>query len=150
MLLSGPADHPPRMIRRRTRKNAKKVVHELLLWGAIWNDVDDRNETPGDVASRLSRPELYNLCVDAGVRAELLFALMGGYEELSSGEDDEDEEIDITEENGNNGDVIIEDGDEAPELVEAQPETNGETTADLDGPKFARPAANSGDYLRSR
>ena len=132
--------------------NAKTVVHELLLWGAIWNDVDDRNETPGDVAYRLNRPELYNLCVDAGVRAELLFALMGGYEELSSGGEEEDEDeimedeiIDMTQGNGHDGDVVIEDGEEAPELVDAT------TTADSqEAPKFTRPNATDGDYLRSR
>lgn len=87
---------------------AHKVVYELLLWGAIWNDVDDHNETPGCLANRLSRPELYRLCMEAGVRAEMLFGLMGGYEELGSdGEDDEDEEM---------VDGAA-DGDEAPQLV---------------------------------
>src|SRR6478609_5201061 len=86
---------------------ARKVVYELLLWGAIWNDVDDHNETPGCLANRLERPELYNLCVEAGVRAEMLFGLMGGYEELGSDGEDEDEEVDGAA-----------DGDEAPELVE--------------------------------
>jgi protein arginine N-methyltransferase 2 len=72
-------------------QEAKETIHELFLWGAIWNDVDNHNETPGCVAWRLKRPELYKLCVEAGVRAEMLFGLMGGYEELSSGPDEEDE-----------------------------------------------------------
>ncbi|KAM7206605.1 hypothetical protein V8F33_000248 [Rhypophila sp. PSN 637] len=94
-------------------ESAKKTVYELLLWGAIWNDVDDHNETPGCVAQRLGRPELYNLCVEAGVRAEMLFGLMDGYEELSSGGEEEDEEM--GEANGHE-----EDGEEAPELVVAE------------------------------
>ncbi|KAK3335740.1 S-adenosyl-L-methionine-dependent methyltransferase [Cercophora scortea] len=57
---------------------AKNTVYELLLWGGIWNDVDDHNETPGCLAFRLGRPELYNLCVEAGVRAEMLFGLLDG------------------------------------------------------------------------
>ncbi|KAK5990658.1 Protein arginine N-methyltransferase 2 [Cladobotryum mycophilum] len=68
---------------------AKEILQELFLSGAIWNDVDANNETAGCVADRLGRKTLYNLCVEAGVRAELLFALMDGYEELSSGEDEE-------------------------------------------------------------
>jgi type IV protein arginine methyltransferase len=89
---------------------ARKTVYELLMWGAIWNDVDEYNETPGCVAQRLGRTELYNLCVEAGVRAEMLFGLLDGYEELSSGEEEEDE--DMANENGD-----AEDGEEAPELV---------------------------------
>ena len=90
---------------------AKKTVYELLLWGGIWNDVDDHNETPGCVAQRLGRTELYNLCVEAGVRAEMLFGLLDGYEELSSGEEEADDEM------GEWNVEAEEDGDEAPELV---------------------------------
>ncbi|KAI0539994.1 arginine N-methyltransferase 2 [Xylaria digitata] len=70
---------------------AKAVVHELFLSGAIWNDVDSNNETPGCVAARLAQDELYNLCVGAGMRAELLFGLLDGYEVLESDVEDEDE-----------------------------------------------------------
>jgi type IV protein arginine methyltransferase len=94
---------------------AHKTVHELFLWGAIWNDLDDHNETPACLAHRLGRKELYNLCVDAGVRAELLFGLLGGYEELGSGgEDDGDEEM------GDVDVVDVEVGDEAPQLVSVE------------------------------
>jgi protein arginine N-methyltransferase 2 len=73
-------------------EEAKETLRELFFCGGIWNDVDDQNETPGCVALRLGRRELYDLCVQAGVRAEMLFGLMGSYEELSSGPDEEDEE----------------------------------------------------------
>ncbi|KAI1146276.1 arginine N-methyltransferase 2 [Nemania diffusa] len=73
---------------------AKAVVHELFLSGAIWNDVDSNNETPGCVAARLGLDELYNLCVGAGMRAELLFGLLDGYEELESEAESEDEDGD--------------------------------------------------------
>ncbi|KAJ9142204.1 Arginine N-methyltransferase 2 [Pleurostoma richardsiae] len=87
---------------------AQATVRELFLSGAIWNDVDDHDETPGCVALRLGRRALYELCVEAGVRAELLFGLLEGYQELSSGseEDDEgleDDEADEAEANGHEG-----------------------------------------------
>ncbi|KUI57528.1 Protein arginine N-methyltransferase 2 [Cytospora mali] len=71
-------------------EKAKATVHELLLWGGIWNDVDDHDETPGCVAWRLGQTELYEMCVEAGMRAEMLFGLMEGYEALSAPEDGED------------------------------------------------------------
>ncbi|KAK6864618.1 hypothetical protein PG995_001146 [Apiospora arundinis] len=95
---------------------AKSVLEELFFNGAIWNDVDSNNETPGCVAARLGQTELYEMCIGAGVRAELLFGLLEGYEELESmDEDDEDEEIvDITG---------AADDEEIPDLVV---ETNNE------------------------
>lgn len=104
-------------------EQAKKTVHELLLWGGIWNDVDDHNETPGCVALRLGWRPLYNLCVEAGVRAEMLFGLLDGYEELESGSEADDEdmaedeppahvEVDTT-----GMDAKLEDGEHAPDLI---------------------------------
>jgi protein arginine N-methyltransferase 2 len=108
---------------------ARQTVHELLLWGAIWNDVDDHDETPGCVAHRLGRTDLYNLCVEAGVRAELLFGVLEGYEELGSdGEEDDDdvEVVDMDAAAAADAEVVVvgEDGDEAPELVNV--EANGQ------------------------
>ncbi len=73
-------------------EKAKEVIKELFLSGAIWNDLDANNETPGCLAWRLGRMDLYELCVEAGVRAEILLGLLGGYEPLAD-EDSEDEEI---------------------------------------------------------
>ena len=78
-------------------EEARETMQELFFSGAIWNDVDSNNETPGCVAWRLGRTALYQMCVDAGVRAELLFSIMNGYEELSSGSepgDDVEAEVD--------------------------------------------------------
>jgi protein arginine N-methyltransferase 2 len=97
-------------------EKAKEVVKELFLSGAIWNDLDTNNETPGCMALRLGQKELYELCVEAGVRAEMLLGLLGGYEPLAD-EDSEDEEIEgqlngaeaqgsnIAEQNGTSGHV---------------------------------------------
>ncbi|KAK4157849.1 hypothetical protein C8A00DRAFT_29234 [Chaetomidium leptoderma] len=112
---------------------AKKTVYELLLWGGIWNDVDDKNETPGCVARRLGRIELYNLCVEAGVRAEMLFGLMEGYEELGSGgEEEEEDDMEIVEMDADDEMVVVvgEDGDEAPELVNIEANGQNPTTGE--------------------
>ncbi|KAK4034801.1 S-adenosyl-L-methionine-dependent methyltransferase [Parachaetomium inaequale] len=144
---------------------AKKVVYELLLWGAIWNDVDDRNETPGCVAQRLGRRELYNLCVEAGVRAEMLFGVMEGYEELESVDGEEEEEgedievIDMDADADAEMVVVGEDGEEAPELVNV--ESSGQNGAaeedeEEEAPRFQPPKdeteadVNSEAYLRSK
>ncbi|GAB1310819.1 Arginine N-methyltransferase 2 [Madurella fahalii] len=141
-------------------ENAKKTVYELLMWGGIWNDVDDRNETPGCVAHRLGRGELYNLCVEAGVRAEMLFGVLDGYEELGS---DVGEEMEVVEAEGDaNGDVedvvvVGEDGDEAPELVDVDDvdgrnEEGGEEKENGFQPPKNEAAVdvNSEAYLRSK
>ncbi|KAH7419707.1 S-adenosyl-L-methionine-dependent methyltransferase [Cadophora sp. MPI-SDFR-AT-0126] len=95
-------------------EKAKKVIEELFFSGAIWNDLDANNETPGCLAYRLGRMELYEMCVNAGVRAELLLGLMGGYEELEG--EDTDEEM---EESGEAG-TVAESGE-----VEVEKGTNG-------------------------
>ncbi|KAH7364738.1 putative arginine N-methyltransferase 2 [Rhexocercosporidium sp. MPI-PUGE-AT-0058] len=76
-------------------EKAKKVIEELFFSGAIWNDLDANNETPGCLAYRLGRMELYEMCVNAGVRAELLLGLMGGYEELDGEDSDMDEDGEV-------------------------------------------------------
>ncbi|GAB0138180.1 Arginine N-methyltransferase 2 [Epichloe bromicola] len=103
-------------------EEAREVLQELFLSGAIWNDVDSNNETPGCVAHRLGRRALYSMCVDAGVRAELLFGLMDGYEELSSGSDGEEdvaEEGTSAEQNGKEADTVAMDTSE--DQLSAQP-----------------------------
>jgi protein arginine N-methyltransferase 2 len=91
-------------------EKAKNTIEELFFSGAIWNDLDKNDETPGCLAYRLGRMELYEMCVNAGVRAEMLLGLMGGYEPLA-GEDTDDEEeeeggvehVKNGEENGDGG-----------------------------------------------
>ena len=72
---------------------AAKTMKLLFEYGAIWNDLDANGETPGCIANRLGLKELYELCVDAGVRAELLLSRLDEYQPLGdSGSDDEDGE----------------------------------------------------------
>ncbi|KAI0515198.1 arginine N-methyltransferase 2 [Xylaria bambusicola] len=106
---------------------AKAVVHELFLSGAIWNDVDSNNETPGCVAARLAQDDLYNECVSAGMRAELLFGLLDGYEALDSDAEEEDEDNGEDKANNREDAATNEDTehqDDAPEdiILESDPD----------------------------
>ncbi|KAJ1331077.1 type IV protein arginine methyltransferase [Microdochium nivale] len=136
---------------------AEAVVSELFMSGAIWNDVDDHDETPGCVAARLGLESLYTACMEAGVRAELLFGLLDGYEELES----ENAEDDI--------EIIDIDGDEVPELTtttaggkeqaptaeEEEEEEEQTTVVESDPDRAFQPSATqshtvtSRDYLQS-
>lgn len=141
---SDSSDAPPAI------EAAKAVVHQLFLSGAIWNDVDSNNETPGCVAARLGQDELYNLCVGAGMRAELLFGLLDGYEELESEADDDDDEEDAQDKGENGESAAIgakeakEEQDDAPEdiILESDPDR-------AFSPPQVKGTVTSADYLRA-
>lgn len=152
-------------------EKAKATLGELLLWGGIWNDVDEHNETPGCVALRLGQRELYTMCVEAGVRAEMLFGLMEGYEELESGSEAE-EEVEVVDVTGDEVGTKQEDGEAAaPDLAAARQlaqefgvdmeedgeEAEVEAEAGTEVPTFVPPKPADGDteiksekYLRSK
>ncbi|KMU72831.1 arginine N-methyltransferase 2 [Coccidioides immitis RMSCC 3703] len=67
-----------------------EMIKFLLQEGGIWNDLDANDETPGCMAKRMGLDALYQLMVDAGVRAEMLLNRLDEYAPLQ----DEDEEID--------------------------------------------------------
>lgn len=71
------------------KKAAVDTVKLLLQNGAIWNDLDKNGETPGYLALRLGLTDLYNLMVDAGVRAEILLSRLDEYEQLKDDDDGE-------------------------------------------------------------
>ncbi|EXJ95452.1 hypothetical protein A1O1_00574 [Capronia coronata CBS 617.96] len=74
---------------------AATTVKFLLENGAIWNQVDHNDETPGCLAYRLGLFDLYQLMVDAGVRAEMLLSRLEEYGRLN--DDESDDEDDGTE-----------------------------------------------------
>lgn len=116
-------------------EKAKETVRELFLSGAIWNDLDTNNETPGCLAWRLGRRDLYGLVVEAGVRAEVLLGLMGGYEMLVDEDSEEEEEEDLgaqTQGADGKAQIPVENGANGEG-------TNGEGKKDV----------NSEDYLKS-
>ena len=61
---------------------ALETIRLLFENGAIWNELDANDETPGCLALRLGLMDLYSAIVDAGVRAELLFNRLDDYEPL--------------------------------------------------------------------
>lgn len=102
---------------------ARDTVKFLLQEGAIWNDLDKNDETPGCIARRMGLKELYELMVDAGVRAELLFSRLEGYERLEDDDDDDDdddEEMEAAQEEDD------EKPDEADKSTESAPTTSEE------------------------
>jgi protein arginine N-methyltransferase 2 len=104
-------------------EEALKTVKYLLENGAIWNDLDDNNETPGCLAFRLGLKKCYEAMVEAGVRAELLLSRLDGFEMLAQYEDDSEEEEEegfeiIENENGDSLQAsMVEVEESAPELV---------------------------------
>ena len=98
---------------------ATKTVKLLLENGAIWNDLDSNGETPGCIAHRLGLTELYELCVNAGVSAELLLSRLDEYQLLGGDSDDEEDE---DEDEVEDVEVEIENGADDVETVDATQE----------------------------
>ncbi|KAF2088458.1 putative arginine N-methyltransferase [Saccharata proteae CBS 121410] len=119
-------------------QKAVRTVKLLLLNGAIWNDLDKANETPGCIANRLGLSELYEVMVDAGVRAELLLNRLDEYQVLGGDEDDEEDDEEFE---------VVENGDQAPELVSTEDTTVEAQDAATDAP--ANPDVKSAEYLAS-
>jgi len=71
-------------------ESALATVKLLFEYGAIWNELDNADETPGCLALRLGLRKVYEAIVDAGVRAELLFSRLDQYAPLGDAEDGED------------------------------------------------------------
>ncbi|GFF28986.1 arginine N-methyltransferase 2 [Aspergillus udagawae] len=115
-------------------QSGAETVKFLLQEGAIWNDLDLNDETPGCIARRLGLTELYEMTVDAGVRAELLLNRLDGYEPLSDEEDEEEtgQVEDATNEPATEED---QDQDQAPELVETATASAAEASTAGPGPE---------------
>ncbi|KAE8350259.1 S-adenosyl-L-methionine-dependent methyltransferase [Aspergillus coremiiformis] len=114
-------------------ESGSATVRFLLQEGAIWNDLDNKNETPGCVARRLGLRELYEQIVDAGVRAELLLNRLDGFEELEDGDEEEGQE----ELAGGEAAQTAE-GESVPQLVEAGATTEmaAETGPDVTNSRY--------------
>ena len=96
-------------------EEAALVTVKLLFEnGAIWNELDNNDETPGCMARRLGLTKVYDAVVEAGVRAELLFNCLDGYQPLADADEDGDDDDD---------DAIV--GFEPSPKVTQPPQSNG-------------------------
>ncbi|KAL4749272.1 protein arginine N-methyltransferase 2 [Aspergillus terricola var. indicus] len=128
-----------------TVEAAVQTVKLLLQEGAIWNDLDLNNETPGCIARRLGLTELYDMVVDAGVRAELLLNRLDGYEQLSDEEMEEDGEQEQEQQDAaivDTGVTNTAEDESVPQLVDA-------TAAALTQTAEAEASVTSSRYLNS-
>jgi protein arginine N-methyltransferase 2 len=92
--INGDASGSSEEEQKKILEAAAETVRLLLQSGAIWNDLDSNNETPGCIARRIGLEEIYQLIVDAGVRAELLLSRLDEYQLLGNAADsDEDEDV---------------------------------------------------------
>ena len=76
-----------------TLEIGEATVRFLLENGAIWNQLNKNDMTPGCMAFELGLLDLYQLMVDAGVRAELLLNRLDEYDQLSEERDDNDDDV---------------------------------------------------------
>jgi protein arginine N-methyltransferase 2 len=134
----------PKGLDNETLKSAVETVKFLLQEGAIWNDLDKNNETPGCLARRIGALELYGLIVDAGVRAELLLNRLDAYEELSDEDDEEDEEKQENDENQTETEA------ETNVNANIETETETETVPELVDATTTNPGVNNPQYLESQ
>lgn len=112
------------------------TVRLLLENGAIWNQLNKNDDTPGCIAFKHGLFDLYGLMVDAGVRAEILLNRLEGYEALDDeGEDEDDTDM---------GDVVEDDDEEAPKLVDSSVQAATVEEAKIESD------VNSTDYLDSK
>lgn len=99
-----------------------ETVRVLFENGAIWNELDVSDETPGCIAYRLGLTTVYQLIVQAGVRAELLLTKLGI---LGLEEDDETEAMpDVDQEPTAGSDQII--GQPKPTDIESTNDASSE------------------------
>ncbi|CAH0049623.1 unnamed protein product [Clonostachys solani] len=120
-------------------EEAREIIQELFESGAIWNTLDNNDETPGCVALRLRRETLYEMFVIKGAQTELLLSGTAGYEFLGS-EDGEEQAAAGAKDDGDAMDVE----DEAPQLVTVKADET-----ELVSPEDHEKTVTSDEYLKS-
>ncbi|KAJ5933703.1 Protein arginine N-methyltransferase 2 [Penicillium verhagenii] len=128
-------------------KSGIETVKFLLQEGAIWNDLDNNDETPGCLARRIKAMDLYELLVDAGVRAEMLLSRLDGYLALSDGDDEDEDEEESAENTEANQDEAEDEA--APELVDASHTNVASITSTGERTGLANPEVSNPGYLDS-
>ncbi|KAF8210331.1 S-adenosyl-L-methionine-dependent methyltransferase [Mycena galopus ATCC 62051] len=62
----------------------REVVKLLIEGGAVWNAADYLHNTAGDIALSFNNEEIYTIIRDAGIRAELVLALLSSHDTTDS------------------------------------------------------------------
>ncbi|KAF2770411.1 arginine N-methyltransferase 2 [Teratosphaeria nubilosa] len=114
-------------------ESALATVKLLFENGAIWNELDHNDDTPGCLAWRLGLEKVYEAIVDAGVRAELLFSRLDNYALLA---DDDDDDAITTDP----ADTSV------PELMQTDEAGGGARPSE---PVLSNPNVDNEDYLKS-
>ena len=133
------ADSNGMTLQEELLEGAKETVKYLQQSGAIWNQLDSNNETPGCIALRLGLIELYEMMVDAGVRAEMLLNRLEEYEQLE----------DVTEDDGVGGPEKAVAGEAANSAIIEQRATQFETTGTTTDLPNATPDVANDRFLSS-
>ncbi|EME81399.1 uncharacterized protein MYCFIDRAFT_38502 [Pseudocercospora fijiensis CIRAD86] len=124
--------------------SALATIQLLFENGAIWNELDKNDETPGCLALRLGLKKIYDACVAAGVRAELLFNRLDEYLPLpDGGQDDDDHDDDAID-----GFDPMPSGGDADET--GQTDTTPGAAASEEHPTLSNPNVDSDAYLASK
>ena len=131
---------------------AEETVRFLLENGAIWNQLNQDDLTPGCLALRLGQDNLYQIMVDAGVRAEMLLNRLDDYEQLPD-DDDEDTLLDSTHEQLQDGipAIVVSELSTDPEAIQAalNPDNSASMTNILEPNSSNHEDVNSVAYLSS-
>ncbi|KAF5393314.1 hypothetical protein D9757_000641 [Collybiopsis confluens] len=61
-----------------------ELVQFLIDQGAIWNSVDNLKNTAGEIALSFNNQEIYTIVRNAGIRAEMLLALLSSHAESNA------------------------------------------------------------------
>ncbi|CAI5760108.1 unnamed protein product [Candida verbasci] len=128
--------HLPKEVSNEKQEIVNSMVSTLFEYGAGWSLIDINNDTPGCILIKrdLKSNPIYDLIVDAGVRAELLLRKVSEYD-MEIIEDDEENELYKQFEQEEEQEVV-------PELVK-------EEQAEVDDAPDA-PSQNQESYLNSK
>lgn len=108
-------------------EQAEATVRLLLENGAIWNQLDRNDRTPGCIAHDHDILSLYNVMVDAGVRAEMLLNRLDEYDVL------DDEEVDGDDTGQDTEDVSLDPPDVVVSEVSDDPKAQSDTLISVNG-----------------
>ncbi|KAH3680454.1 hypothetical protein WICPIJ_008283 [Wickerhamomyces pijperi] len=136
------------------KKVVTELIEELFAWGAGWNLIDGKEQTPGDILFErgFKGTGFYEAIVDAGVRAELLLRKINGGEveflsddegDIVIGEEERELRRQFEEAQAQREKEQEQEQEEIPELVQEDKELD-------DKYNLETPAGNQETYLSTK